>query len=132
MRCANPARHAPRDDGRLVELGLLVEQSAFDAGQGAGDYQRIGRAVTRILESIDMMNSRNWKSTASGSGGTVSLTCAAAISTGVAPVNGRCPAIPLVGDDAQRVDVGLWRRLLALRLLGRDVLPRCPPPCRPE
>ena len=46
------------------------------------------------LASIDITNSRSCTSTVSGSGGTGLLTCAAAMSTGVAPVNGRCPHRP--------------------------------------
>ena len=106
-RAGNPARHAPRDDGRLVELGLLVEQSAFDAGQGAGDYQRIGRAVTRILgkhrhdelTQLEIHGIRQRRH------------CVVDVRRGDIDRRGTgewaMPGDSLVGDDAQRVDVGL-------------------------
>ena len=46
------------------------------------------------FDSIDITNCDSWKSTLAGSGGTGLFTCAAAMSTGVAPVNGRCPHRP--------------------------------------
>ena len=81
---------------RITVSSSAAEDSAVWLTKRLGDSLtgRIVLAVGDSANSIDMTNCRSCTSMEYGSGGTGSLTCAAAMSTGVVPVNGRCPHSP--------------------------------------
>ena len=68
---------------------MLSASSSSSRARVAAERGRL----TGSFSSICMTSAARSTCTVAGSGGTASLTCATAMSTAVAPVNGRCPTI---------------------------------------